>query len=57
MSCEHERLRCVNNVYFCATCGAKIEQKPQDNLIRQGDALTPSPKGKAVKRTAKKGDK
>jgi hypothetical protein len=24
MSCNHERLRCTDNTYFCAVCGARL---------------------------------
>lgn len=25
MTCEHKRIRCTDNVFFCLDCGAKID--------------------------------
>lgn len=26
MACNHDRIRCTDNVFYCAVCGAKVEQ-------------------------------
>lgn len=47
MACTHERLRCVNNVYFCAACGAKIEPKPQEEPAEKKPAAKQTKRGKS----------
>lgn len=26
MACNHDRLKCTDNVFYCAICGARVEQ-------------------------------
>ena len=28
--CNHEKLRCTNNRFFCLICGQEIQEKPQE---------------------------
>ena len=54
MSCNHEQIRCTNNVFFCLKCGAEVPSpfgagKPSPETEKPTEA----PK-KAVNRTAKK---
>ena len=30
MACNHDRLKCTDNVYFCAVCGAKVEMPTRE---------------------------
>ena len=30
MACNHDRIRCTDNVYFCAVCGEKVEMPVQE---------------------------
>ena len=53
MECKHERLQCVNNVFFCLDCGARVER---DTKPVQEEKTQEGPK-KAKKTAAKKGDK
>jgi len=43
--CEHNRLKCTNNVFYCLDCGAVVQQedKPEEK-----------PEEKPVKRARKK---
>ncbi len=25
MECKHDRIKCTDNVFYCAVCGAKVE--------------------------------
>ena len=27
MACNHDRIRCTDNVFYCAVCGAKVEMQ------------------------------
>ena len=47
MTCVHERLRCVNNVYYGAACGAKIEPKPQEEPAEKKGAVKQTKRGKS----------
>ena len=57
MDCKHERKKCVNNVMFCADCGARIEptkhaeEKPERKIGFANDTEAEAPK---KRRTAKK---
>ena len=53
MACNHERLRCTDNRYFCAVCGAYLFDV--DNANTQA-AEKPAPEAKktANKRKTKK---
>ena len=56
MASTHERKKCVNNVMFCADCGARIEGK----TTSPAPVGAPSPEGEGMiaekpkRRTAKK---
>ena len=30
MECRHDRIKCTDNVFYCAVCGARIEQPAQE---------------------------
>ena len=30
MACNHDRIRCTDNVFYCAVCGAQVEQPTQE---------------------------
>ena len=54
MSCNHEQLRCTDNVFFCVLCGAQVT-RPVEVDKESTPAATPAEAPKrAVKRTTKK---
>lgn len=40
MACEHKRLKCTNNVFFCLDCGAVL---PPDVLQRKPEGQEEKP--------------
>ena len=30
MGCNHDRIKCTDNVFYCAICGAHVEQPVQE---------------------------
>ncbi len=42
MACEHKRLKCTNNVFFCLDCGAMVPNPYE----AQKPAEVPKPGGK-----------
>ena len=30
MECRHERIKCTDNVFYCAVCGAKVEMPTRE---------------------------
>jgi hypothetical protein len=56
MACNHEQLRCTDNVFYCPLCGASWASPPEDEQ-KPADAATPSEAPKrAAKRTTRKTD-
>lgn len=54
MTCNHEQLRCTDNVFFCVSCGAAV---PSPFETKKNTPEEPKPAEgpkKPVKRTAKK---
>ena len=49
MSCEHKRLKCTDNVFYCLDCGAMVPNP------YEAEKPSEAPK-KAVKRKTKKED-
>ena len=48
MACNHERIKCTDNVFYCAVCGAVVEmpmreEKPKVNLSRSNSQPTAAP--------------
>ena len=54
MACEHKRLKCTDNVFYCLDCGAMVPN-PYENGKQIGQEENPAeaPK-KAVKRKSRK---
>ena len=53
MSCNHEKLRCTNNRFFCLICGQEIQMpkaEPKAEEIPQAE----QPAKKASRKTTKK---
>jgi hypothetical protein len=48
MSCNHEKLRCTNNRFFCLICGQEIQKAKS---VPQAEVKEPE---KEVKKTARK---
>ena len=54
MACKHEQLRCTDNVFYCALCGASWVAPPVvENDTTPAEKPAEAPK-RAVKRTTKK---
>lgn len=49
MVCNHDRIRCTDNVFYCAVCGAKVEQPVKEEKPTEG-------KKTPVKRRKKEGE-
>lgn len=54
MTCNHEQLRCTNNVFFCLKCGAEVPSPFQAGKNPPAPETAPEAPKKAVKRTRKK---
>lgn len=52
MACEHKRLKCTNNVFYCMDCGAMV-LNPYE--AEKQEAPKPSRKRKAKKEAATDG--
>ena len=56
MKCEHKRLRCTNNVFYCLVCGALVASPVTvEEIIAEKEKPAEAPK-KAGKRKAAKVD-
>ena len=44
MGCNHEKLRCTDNHFFCLICGQEVQKKPKQ-----------TEEEKPVKKTTRKG--
>ena len=56
MACEHKRLKCTNNEFFCLLCGQRVPAPaPHDPGEQQQGAKENAPEGlkKPVKRKTK----
>ena len=47
MECRHDRIKCTDNVFYCAVCGAKVEMPTREEKPAEA-------KKTPVKRKAKK---
>jgi hypothetical protein len=47
MACNHDRIRCTDNVFYCLVCGAKVEMPVREEKPVEA-------KKTAVKRKSKK---
>lgn len=55
MACKHEQLKCTDNVYYCALCGASWPVPPEGDNKPSAPAEKPAEAPKrAVKRKTKK---
>ena len=54
MACNHEQLRCTDNVFFCVLCGAQVARPAKvDKESTPAGKPAEAPK-RAAKRTTKK---
>ena len=44
--CDHKRIRCTDNVFFCIDCGARIEAQAQEQPVESKPAKKRGGKGK-----------
>ena len=54
MACTHERLKCTDNVYYCALCGVKITFEEKGDITRADEKDANKGQIKASKRKSKK---
>ena len=54
MSCNHERVRCTDGIYYCLLCGARIDFKPALEEIPTAAEKPAETKIKPAKRKGKK---
>lgn len=54
MACEHKRLRCTDNVFYCALCGAVVPDPYKDKGAEEKPAEA---RKTGVKRKARKESK
>ena len=52
MACEHKRLKCTNNVFYCMDCGAVV-QNPYENDKQEGHEEKPAEAPKRKRKTKK----
>jgi hypothetical protein len=57
MSCEHKRLKCTNNVFYCLDCGAVVPNPYKDKQQEAGGEKPAEAPKTARKRKAVKADK
>ena len=57
MNCNHERLRCTDNVFYCLKCGARVASPYQaDNDTPAAEKPAEAPKRPAKRKTKKATD-
>ena len=54
MSCEHKRLKCTNNVFYCMDCGAVVPN-PYENDKPEGQEEKPAEAPKTARKRKAKG--
>jgi hypothetical protein len=57
MACEHKRLQCVNNAFFCLDCGARVEREARADKQPAPEEKTQEGPKKAKRTAVKKGEK
>jgi hypothetical protein len=57
MACEHKRLQCVNNVFFCLDCGARVEREAKADKQPAPEEKTQEGPKKVKRTVVKKGEK
>lgn len=57
MPCNHETIRCTDNVFYCCTCGAVLDVTPVPDKIPVQEEKPVEEAQKPPKRNAKKGGK
>lgn len=56
MKCNHSRLRCTNNIFYCLACGALVASPVTvEEIIAEKEKPAEAPK-RPAKRKAKKTD-
>ena len=57
MDCNHEQVRCTNNVFYCLKCGIEVPSPYQMDDKQSTEKKTAQEAGKrAVKRRTRKGE-
>ena len=55
MACEHKRLRCTDDVFYCLDCGAKVEVIVEADHVTSASGRKIGFEAEKPKRRAKKG--
>jgi hypothetical protein len=54
MKCEHKRLRCTNNVFYCLVCGALVASPvTMEEMIEEKEKPAEAPKKFGKRKAAK----
>lgn len=53
MACEHKRLCCIDCMFFCLDCGAKVEPPKAPEAARDGKAAATEAQEPKNRRTRK----
>ena len=54
MECKHERIRCTDGIFYCLTCGQRINYPPAEEETPQAENKPEKTAVKGVKRKGKK---
>lgn len=54
MSCNHEKVRCTDGIFYCLLCGARIDYPPIEEEIPEAEEKPAETKIKPNKRKGKK---
>ena len=54
MSCNHEKVRCTDGIYYCLLCGTRINFSPIEEEIPAQKENAPQASKTAAKRKGKK---
>ena len=54
MACNHEKVRCTDGIFYCLTCGQRIDYPPKEEPTPQAEEKPVKEAVKASRRKAKK---
>ena len=54
MACDHEKVRCTDGIFYCLTCGQRIDYPPKEEPTPQAEEKPVKEAVKASRRKPKK---
>ena len=54
MACNHEKVRCTDGIFYCLTCGQRIDYPPMEEATPQAEEKPVKEAVKAPRRKPKK---